>query len=100
MSPPLSFVGRAVLLAFLVPALPLGAQRSLTEGLQSAPITDVRYEITADRAALGARKLHVATTFGVTSAAPVVLSLPAWTPGAYEVSNFVHWVSGFLSTKQ
>jgi len=99
MSPPLSFVGRAVLLAFLVPALPLGAQRSLTEGLQSAPITDVRYEITADRAALGARKLHVATTFGVTSATPVVLSLPAWTPGAYEIANFARDVGGFGATQ-
>src|SRR5690242_21678949 len=91
----LSLAGRAVLLASLVPAFPLGAQRATGEALQSAPITDVRYEVTADRAALGARRLHVATTFGVASAAPVVLSLPAWTPGAYEIANFARDVSGF-----
>jgi predicted metalloprotease with PDZ domain len=30
--------------------------------------------------------------------APVVLSLPAWTPGAYEISNFARWVVGFEAT--
>ena len=95
----LSFAGRAVLLASLVPALSLGAQRSATEGVQSAPITDVRYEITADRAALGARTLHVTTTFGVAGASPVVLSLPAWTPGAYEIANFARDVSGFAAVQ-
>src|SRR6478735_662838 len=95
---PLTFAGRAALLTSLVLALPLRAQRA-GEGLQSAPITDVRYEVTADRAALAARRIHVATTFGVASAAPVVLSMPAWTPGAYEIANFARDVSGF-SAKQ
>src|SRR4051812_28477772 len=90
-----SFAARAVLLAASVLAVPLGAQRATPESVQSAPITDVRYEVTANRATLGARRLHVATTFGVASAAPVVLSLPAWTPGAYEISNFARQVSRF-----
>src|SRR3954469_13507743 len=90
-----SFAARAVLLASSVLAVPLGAQRATPESVQSAPITDVRYEVTADRAALGARKLHVTTTFGVAGAAPVILSLPAWTPGAYEIANFARDVSGF-----
>ena len=90
-----SFAVRAVLLASSVLALPLGAQRATPESVQSAPITDVRYEVTATRATLGARRLHVVTTFGVASAAPVVLSLPAWTPGAYEISNFARQVSRF-----
>ena len=33
-------------------------------------------------------------TFTTTGAAPVLLSLPAWTPGAYEISNFARWVDG------
>ena len=65
----------------------------------SAPITGVRYEVTADRAALGERQLHVVTTFGVSGTAPVVLSLPAWTPGAYEIVNFARTVSEFGATQ-
>ena len=91
----LVFAACAVLLVSSAVSLPLGAQRAATEGVQSAPITDVRYEVTANRAALGARRLHVVTTFGVASASPVVLSLPAWTPGAYEISNFARQVSRF-----
>jgi predicted metalloprotease with PDZ domain len=90
-----TYAGRAALLASLALPLPLGAQRSVTESLQSAPITDVRYEVTADRAALTARRLHVATTFNVASDAPVALSLPAWTPGSYEIANFARNVSRF-----
>ena len=63
--------------------------------LRSAPITGVRYEVTADRAALGAHRLHVVTTFGVSGTAPVALSLPDWTPGAYEIVNFARTVSRF-----
>src|SRR5580765_340673 len=59
----------------------------------SAPIRDVRYDVTFMRPDARARTVHVAMTFATTSSAPVVLSLPAWTPGAYEISNFVRWVS-------
>jgi predicted metalloprotease with PDZ domain len=34
-------------------------------------------------------------SFDVTGTAPVLLSLPAWNPGAYEISNFARWVVGF-----
>jgi len=47
----------------------------------SAPIADVRYEITADSAAVGRRHLGVVMTFHATGATPVVLALPAWSPG-------------------
>jgi len=49
----------------------------------SAPITDVRYQITADSAAVGQRQLGVTMTFNVSGTAPVVLALPAWSPGHY-----------------
>jgi len=88
-----SLAGRATLLASLYAFCPAGAQRASTEAAQSAPITGIRYEITADRAALGKRQLHVVTTFDVGGAAPVLLSLPAWTPGAYEIVNFARTVS-------
>lgn len=59
----------------------------------------MRYEVVADRAALAARTLHVNTSFDVGSDGAVVLSLPAWTPGAYEISNFARWVSAFSATQ-
>jgi predicted metalloprotease with PDZ domain len=64
----------------------------------SAPITDVRYEITADSAAVGRRQLGVMMSFQVASAAPVILSLPAWSPGHYTVLWFARRVSDFSPT--
>ena len=90
-----SFAGRAVLLVTLGVTLPAGAQRASTEVGQSAAVTGVRYEVTADRAGLGQRQLRVATTFAVSGTAPVLLSLPAWTPGAYDITNFARTVSDF-----
>ena len=77
-----------------------GAQRAGTpDSLISAPITGMHYEITADRAALQAQRLAVSTSFDVAGDGVVLLSLPAWTPGAYEISNYARWVSGFSATQ-
>ena len=73
----------------------LGAQQAPV----SAPISAVRYDVTADKAALLARQLRVTTSFDVAGAADVLLSLPAWTPGAYEISDFSKWVSGFRAVQ-
>ena len=94
-----SYAGRAVVLASLCAFQPAVAQRASTDVPASAPITGVRYEVTADRAGLGQRQLHVVTTFGVAGTAPVVLSLPAWTPGAYDIVNFARTVSEFAATQ-
>ena len=69
-----------------------------TAAAQSAPISGVRYEVTFDPTTAPSRTLHVAMTFDVTGQGPVLLSLPAWTPGAYEISNFARWVSAFGAT--
>jgi predicted metalloprotease with PDZ domain len=60
-----------------------------------AAVTDIRYEITADSAAIAARKLVVVTTFRVASTKPVRLSLPAWLPGYYELERYAREVSNF-----
>jgi predicted metalloprotease with PDZ domain len=65
--------------------------------LRSAPISNVRYEITFDQAAANARRLRVVMTFDVDGPGPVLLSLPAWTPGAYEISYFARWVTGLTA---
>jgi predicted metalloprotease with PDZ domain len=64
----------------------------------SAPITDIRYEITADSAAVGRRQLGVSMSFQVATTAPVILSLPAWSPGHYTVLWFARRVSDFSPT--
>ncbi len=61
----------------------------------SAPITDVSYEITADSSAVTRRQLGVVMSFRVTGTAPVVLALPAWSPGHYTLLWFARRVSEF-----
>ena len=80
----------ALALALAAPAA-LGAQ----DAPVSAPISGVRYEISVTRLQLADRLIGVTTSFDVTSNAPVLLSLPAWTPGAYEISNFARSVRDF-----
>jgi len=95
----------AALAAALLLAPGIGAaQRTATAtspSTTSAPISNVRYEVTFNAETARDRQLNVRMTFDASSAAsPVLLSLPVWTPGAYEVSNFVHWVSGFGATQR
>src|SRR6202171_3836609 len=61
----------------------------------SAPVAGISYEITADSAAVGRRQLGVAMSFRVASNAPVILSLPAWSPGHYTLLWFARRVSNF-----
>ena len=64
----------------------------------SAPISDIRYEIAFDNSTAPLRTLKVSMSFATSGTAPVILSLPAWTPGAYEMTWFAKWVSAFTPT--
>ncbi|HJQ19832.1 MAG TPA: PDZ domain-containing protein [Gemmatimonadaceae bacterium] len=64
----------------------------------SAPVSDIRYEVTFTPASAGERLMHVVTTFTAAGTDPILLSLPAWTPGAYEISNFARWVENFSAS--
>jgi predicted metalloprotease with PDZ domain len=86
----------ALVLGGLTLALPLAAQAPRAP--VSAPIGNIRYDVTFDAATAKARSLKVAMQFSVTGPGDVLLSLPSWTPGAYEVSNFARWVSNFSPT--
>jgi predicted metalloprotease with PDZ domain len=79
------------LLVALLPTPPASAQATAT----SAPLTDIRYQVTFTRANAARRVVSSAMTFTVGGNAPVILSLPAWTPGAYEISNFARNIVGF-----
>src|SRR5438552_5326115 len=63
----------------------------------SAEIRDIRYEVTFDASLAARRSVKVSTTLSVAGGGPVLLSLPEWTPGAYEISNFARWVLDFAA---
>jgi predicted metalloprotease with PDZ domain len=63
----------------------------------SAPITDIRYEVTFTRANGERRQVTSTMSFTVGGTEPVLLSIPAWTPGAYEIDNFARDVSNFAA---
>ena len=72
------------------------AQASLAQSPRvSAPISDISYEITADSSAVGRRQLGVAMSFHVAGTDPVILALPAWSPGHYVLLWFARRVSQF-----
>ena len=75
----------------------LGTAHASQAGAQrvSAPISDVSYEITADSSAVGRRQLGVTMSFTVAGTAPVILALPAWSPGHYVLLWFARRVSKF-----
>ena len=64
----------------------------------SAPIHDVKYEVTFLKANAERQVVDVSMTFTTAGTAPVLLSLPAWTPGAYEIANFARWITDFSAT--
>jgi predicted metalloprotease with PDZ domain len=99
----------AAALALFVLAQPAGAQRraatpasagapAASPAAVSAPIENVRYAVTFDEATAARRAIVVAMTFDVRGDAPVLLSLPAWTPGAYGMENFARYVTRFAAT--
>ena len=87
--------------ALLAPA-DAGAQLAAdaAPGARSAPVRDVRYALAVDAAHVARRTIGVAMTFRVDGAEPVVLALPRWTPGAYELGEFARRVRGFAATQQ
>ncbi len=75
------------LLSLFAPLVPLRAQA----------VTDIRYELRYDSAMARQRSVEVTTRFRVSAAGPVLLSLPSWTPGSYEVANFARHIRSFTA---
>jgi predicted metalloprotease with PDZ domain len=87
-----------VLLAAPVAALAQGPGARPSNDSISAAISNVAYEVTFDKRAAASGAFGVRMTFSADGSGPVLLSLPAWTPGAYELSNFAQKVLGFSAT--
>jgi predicted metalloprotease with PDZ domain len=86
-------IGRLLALAF--PATSLFAQ---APAARSAAISDVQYDVTFDSSTATDRQLKVKMSFRTSGSDPVLLSLPAWTPGAYQMSYFARKVENFTAT--
>lgn len=62
-------------------------------------VSGIQYEVTFDSSTSQSRTVKVAMSFTPAGSGSVSLSLPAWTPGAYEITDFSKWVSGFTATQ-
>lgn len=63
-----------------------------------APVSNIRYDVTYDSATAFRRTIGVVMSFTATAAGDVTLSLPAWTPGSYEIVNFSRYVMDFTAS--
>jgi Predicted protease with the C-terminal PDZ domain len=77
-------------------AAPLAGQASSPA---SAPISGVSYSVTYTRRSAASRVVTSEMTFDVSGTGAVLLSLPAWTPGEYEIQNFARNVLSFTATE-
>jgi CIC family chloride channel protein len=93
-------VAGLALAALLIPIHRAMAQDALRPSApvalpRSAPIAAVHYDVTLDSASLSRRSIGVTMTFQTAGDDPVVLALPAWSPGHYTLLWFARRVSGF-----
>jgi predicted metalloprotease with PDZ domain len=90
---------RALVASLAILGAPLGVSAQPRSTLpRSAAISDVRYSVTFKALQGIERAVDVSMSFVASGRDPVVLSLPIWTPGDYEVSSFARNVSQFSAT--
>src|SRR5688500_10358914 len=77
-----------------VPVAPAG-QTATVADVNTVPISAIAYEVSFDTMTAAHRAIQVAMRFKPASAGNVALSLPAWTPGAYQIANFAKQVTDF-----
>lgn len=72
----------------------LGSMPGLPPHLGAQQISDVRYDVAFNAETAARREIHVEMTFDVDGDGPVALSLPAWTPGSYDLDDYARNVRG------
>ena len=65
---------------------------------RSIPITGIQYQVTFDSATAQSRKIKVDMSFTAAGPGSVLLSLPKWTPGAYEMGNYARFIEEFTAS--
>ena len=73
----------------------LSGQTAAPAAPRSAAIGDVRYDVLVDQARVLRRVIGVRMRFTIDGTDPVLLSMPAWTPGDYTIANYARFVTGF-----
>lgn len=79
-----------------VPLLFLPAKAMLAQA--TVPVSNIRYDVRFDTVTAQSRTIAVGMTFSAARAGEVQVSLPAWTPGAYELGNYARFVNRFSAT--
>jgi len=62
---------------------------------RSIPVKGIEYQVTFDSSTAESRIIKVGMSFTTSGQGSVLLSLPEWTPGAYEVGNFARFINEF-----
>ena len=62
---------------------------------RSIPVKTIEYQVTFDSSTAESRIIKVGMSFTTSGQGSVLLSLPEWTPGAYEVGNFARFINEF-----
>lgn len=93
---PLSIRRAIALLALLASPVVVAAQPT-ERPLRSAPVSALRFEVQLAAEEAFLQSLRVTASFRVEGREPVLLSMPAWTPGSYEIANFAREVSAFTA---
>ncbi|HWL40353.1 MAG TPA: hypothetical protein VNO75_08950 [Gemmatimonadaceae bacterium] len=65
----------------------------------SAPIRDIHYDVIFTAGSAQRRQVTSEMRFAAEGQSPVILSLPAWTPGAYTINDFARNVANFSATQ-
>jgi predicted metalloprotease with PDZ domain len=89
---PVQIIRLILTLAALTLPATVAAQSS-----RSIPISQIRYDVTFDSATADSHIIGVSMSFTASQAGNVLLSLPAWTPGAYEIGNYARFVDRFAA---
>jgi predicted metalloprotease with PDZ domain len=79
----------------LAAAVLFAAPAALAAQARSVPLSQIRYDVTFDSVTAQDRNIGVSMSFATAQPGDVLLSLPEWTPGAYEVGNYARFIDGF-----
>lgn len=85
-----------ILAGLALGAVPLCSQE---RPLVSAPVEDLRFEVEVGPSQVANGHLDVTARFRVAGTQAVLLSMPAWTPGSYELEHFAREVSDFAAVQ-
>jgi len=88
-------VGLLMAVAAASPRTSAAQRKTAAAATTAVPISNVRYDVTIDSTGLRSRRIAVTMQFQVRTSDPLVLSLPAWSPGHYVLLWFARRISDF-----